>query len=88
MSRGDGTPAVQVTVPLNDGVHCWLDTFRDSTPVLAIETGVAEFCLVLASGAVTGTQLRAARELADAATAFAAVVEAQANRAGAAPVPG
>lgn len=74
MSRADGTPSVQVTVPLTDAVHCWLDTFGDETPVLAIETGVVELCLVLPSGPVSGTQLRTAHSLAETTAAFALCV--------------
>ncbi|SDY00813.1 hypothetical protein SAMN05444365_101357 [Micromonospora pattaloongensis] len=70
-------PTVQVTVTLTPGLDGWVETERDAPPILAIEAGGTELCLVLASDHVTAHDADAARRLAELIAAFAARVAAR-----------
>ncbi|MEV1285811.1 hypothetical protein [Micromonospora sp. NPDC049679] len=62
---------MQVTVTLTPGLDSWLETVRDGPPILVIETGDTELCLVLASDQVGANDLHATRRLAELMAKFA-----------------
>jgi len=70
-------PTMQVTVTLAPDLDAWLDTTRDGPPILVLETGCIEVCLVLRSDQVTADDVSTARRLAELLITFAAGVAAR-----------
>jgi hypothetical protein len=68
-------PAIQVTVSLTPELRTWGDVFLDGSPLLAVETGSAELCLILDAEEVTDRHVEAARKFASDAVAFARAVQ-------------
>jgi len=71
------TPTMQVTVSLTPETQVWSDAFLDGSPLLAIESGHAELCLVLDADEITDEHVAAARKLAAEASLFARAVQRQ-----------
>jgi hypothetical protein len=73
-------PTVQVTITLAPDLHAWLDATRDGPPILVLESGGTELCLVLRSDRVTVEDVHTTRQLAELVAAFATQVTARAAR--------
>jgi hypothetical protein len=81
VGRYDRPPVTtQLTVTLAADLYAWLDATRDAPPILVLETGGTELCLVLGSERVTAEDVGATRHLAELTAAFAAQIRDRQGR--------